>query len=167
MGTIQKPIIRYMNHYDSITEIAKQNDSNLKTVVLKKEIMETNRYLSKYLEVALATKIFHLIRLRILDGVEATIERSWIPYPYVKGIENLDFEQISLYQTIEELYGIKMKERNEELRIVRANEIERDVLHVPLESDVLLLKGCVKDQNERVFEYFENTALPDLYVFKG
>lgn len=162
-----KPLIRWLDHYESVTDMVKNNGSTLQTKVITKEIIETNRYLSKYLEMPLATKIFHLVRLRIIDGIPATIESSWLPMNLVQGIEQEDLESTSFYEVLEKRYGIAMKERDEELMIVRATSFEGAYLPIHTEDSLLMIKGIVKNQEDVIFEYFENTALPNLYIFKG
>lgn len=162
-----KSLTRWLDHYDSVTDMVKHNGSTLRTKVITKEIIETNRYLSKYLEMPLATKIFHLVRLRIIDGIPATIESSWLPMNLIQGIEQEELEDCAFYEVLEKRYGIQMKERNEELMIVRATPFESAYLPVHTEDSLLMIKGIVKNQEDTIFEYFENTALPDLYIFKG
>lgn len=162
-----KPLIRWLDHYDSVTDMVKQNGSTLQTKVITKEIIETNRYLSKYLEMPLATKIFHLVRLRIIDDIPATIESSWLPMNLVNGIEQENLDDSAFYEILDEKYGIHMKERDEELMIVRATSFESAYLPVHMEDSLLMIKGIVRNQDGVIFEYFENTAIPGLYVFKG
>ncbi len=51
--------------------------------------------------------------------------------------------------------------------LVRASDLDKEYLKVNDESNVLLIKGITKQRDGRIIEYFENTALPELFIFKG
>lgn len=162
-----RPIERQLNRFETMSELSKKNDLVLETRIIKNEVIEANRYLSRLMEIALATKVFHVVRLKMMNAVPVAIESSYFLYKAVEGIENIDLTNQSLYEVLNRQFSCKLKERKEELRIVRATELERDYLHVPLESSLLMIKGAVRDRKGTILEYFENTVLPDLYVFKG
>jgi len=162
-----RPIERKLNCFETMSELAKKNDLKLESSILKSEVLEANRYLSRLMEIPLTTKVYHIMRLKVMNELPVAVESSYFVYGNVEGIEQYDLKNCSLYEILNKEFNCKMKERKEEFRIVRATEIERDHLRVPLESSLLMIKGCVRDVKGMVVEYFENTVLPDLYVFKG
>ncbi len=167
MVNIIKPIERYLNHYESIVDLVSRSNQELKTAIIKREVVETNRYLGKYLELPIATKLMHIIRLRIINNIPAYIENSWLPMTLFPNFDNIEIDDKSLYKILHEHYNFEINERREELMLVRASDLDKEYLKVNDESNVLLIKGITKQRDGRIIEYFENTALPELFIFKG
>ena len=167
MVDIIKPIERYLNHYESIVDLVSRSNQELKTAIIKREVVETNRYLGKYLELPIATKLMHIIRLRIINNIPAYIENSWLPMTLFPNFDNIEIDDKSLYKILHEHYNFEINERREELMLVRASDLDKEYLKVNDESNVLLIKGITKQRDGRIIEYFENTALPELFIFKG
>lgn len=167
MVNIIKPIERYLNHYESIVDLVSKSNQELKTAIIKREVVETNRYLGKYLELPIATKLIHIIRLRIINNIPAYIENSWLPMTLFPNFDNIEIDDKSLYKILHEHYNFEIYERREELMLVRASDLDKEYLKVNDESNVLLIKGITKQRDGRIIEYFENTALPELFIFKG
>lgn len=167
MVNIIKPIERYLNHYESIVDLVSRSNQELKTAIIKREVVETNRYLGKYLELPIATKLMHIIRLRIINNIPAYIENSWLPMTLFPNFDNIEIDDKSLYKILHEHYNFEINERREELMLVRASDLDKEYLKVNDESNVLLIKGITKQRDGRIIEYFENTAIPELFIFKG
>lgn len=75
----------------TFTESIREKGFTQSIRVLNLEIIESNRYISRMLEIPLASQILHLRRLRVINGKPRTIERTYICYEKVRGIEQSDF----------------------------------------------------------------------------
>lgn len=153
MVNIIKPIERYLNHYESIVDLVSRSNQELKTAIIKREVVETNRYLGKYLELPIATKLMHIIRLRIINNIPAYIENSWLPMTLFPNFDNIEIDDKSLYKILHEHYNFEINERREELMLVRASDLDKEYLKVNDESNVLLIKGITKQRDGRIIEY--------------
>lgn len=159
-------ITRQLETYPSTADALRDHKLTYEIQVIQQDVIETNRYLSKKFELPLATPLFLLKRLRIVEGQPKTIETSYIPYHFVPDIEKKSLKDVSFYDFLKEHYQISIMKSEEEILLVHASEEEKDMLH-PMKDKILLLKGRTYDEELRTIEYFENAAVPDFYVFRS
>lgn len=74
--------------------------------VLEHEVLEVSGRLSRLLGVPRGTQALRLVRLRSSDGVPVGIERSTLPLSRFPGLEDVDMNRVSLYDTIRQRYGV-------------------------------------------------------------
>ena len=160
-------ILRELDKFASITDLINAQKLSLENKVLEQKVIEANYYISKQLEIPLATKLFYLSKLRIVEGIPRSIEKTYIEYEKVKGMESIDLNNVSFYAALEKLTGIKTIKNQEEMLIVEANEEECELLNLDCGDEVLLLKGITYKDEDKPFEYFEITSLPSFYRFRS
>ena len=160
-------LMRELNTFASMTEALRQKGVGFQNLILKQEVIEANYYISKQLSVPLATKLFFLERLRVIEGNPVSIEKAFICYDHVKGLEKESIDSQSFYGVLERRYGYKIKKSHEEILIVEANEKERDLLNLEKGEEVLLIKGSTFINENAPFEYFELVSIPSFYRFRS
>ena len=160
-------ILRDLDKFTSVTDAIIAKELNLKNIVLKCGVIESNYYLSQKLNVSLATKLFYLSRLRVVNGKPRSIEKTYIEYDKVKGLEKEDFTDVSFYRVLDNKTGFKINMTNEEILIVEANEEECEHLELEMGDEVVLIKGTAYIEDGNPFEYFEVTSIPSFYRFRS
>lgn len=160
-------ILRDLDKFTSVTDAIVAQHLNFKNVVLKCEVIESNYYISQMLRIPLASKIFYLSRLRIVNGTPRSIEKTYIEYNKVKGLEKKDFTNVSFYKILEDHIGLRINGTNEEILIVEGNDEECEKLEIPQLSEVVLIKGTAFIDEGKPFEYFEITSIPSFYRFRS
>lgn len=161
-------ILKDMDCLMSTTELINQSGFSHEIKITDCRTIESNYYLSQQLNVPLATKLFYLCRERIVDGIPSVIEKNYVPYSFVPGIEKLDFSG-SYYARLKEKYNIMISVSEEELLIVNAKDDEIAMLNIPNGSEILLDKGLsyVSEKRDKPFEYFEIVSLPSFFQFRS
>ena len=160
-------LVRRIDKYSSTSLNLREEGYDFYIQVIQSGIIEANRSLSTILNVPIASLIFMIKRLRIVEGIPKTIETSYIPYELVKGIENIDFAVNSLYRTLIEKFSLSINESSEEIMLVSPSEEESKLLMTPQNSDVLMLKGITTDDYKRNIEYYETIAVTDFFIFRS
>lgn len=160
-------LMRELNTFKSMTGLLHAKGVEFKNLILKQEVIEANYYISKQLNVPLATKILCLERLRVIEGIPCSIEKTFICYDRVRGMEKEEIGSQSLYGILEQKYGYKVKKSKEEILIVEANDRERELLELEKGEEVLLIKGNTYLGENARFEYFELVSLPSFYHFRS
>lgn len=160
-------LLRELDKFTSITEALKNQKMEYQSKVLKCEIVEANYYISQQLDVPLATKLFCLSKLRIVEGKPRSIETTYIEYSLVKGLENKDYNDTSFYATMEETFGYRIIKSQEEILLVEGNEKECALLEMDQGDEVLLIKGTTFKDKGKPFEYFEIVCDPSFYRFRS
>lgn len=160
-------LLRELATFASMTNALRQKKVEFHNQVLEKKIIEANYYISKQLEIPLASKLFYLKRLRVIEGKPCSIEKTYIRYDLVKGLEEMEFEDQSFYEVLEAKTGIKTIKSQEEILIVEANDVERELLELEQGDEIVLIKGITFKDENNPFEYFELTSIPSFYRFRS
>lgn len=160
-------VSRKLDQFESVTKALEEKGFSYRYVVLKKEVVEANKFISEKLQVPLATKIFSYQKIRIVEDVPRSIENVYIDYSRVVGIEKMELENKSLYKTLKDEFGYNIKRNEEEIRIVRANKLEAEQLNIDDESEVLMVEGLTYIDSVKPFEFFQIISIPSFFKFRG
>ena len=76
-------VLRDIDCFMSVTEAIREQGLTLENRIIEKKVIESNYYLSKQLNVPLATKLFYLCRVRYVEGIAQSIEKTYIEYSKV------------------------------------------------------------------------------------
>ena len=133
-------VLRDLGKFQSVTEVLKNREYPFEYRVLNKEILESNRFISRVLKIPLASKVFYFRKLRVVGGVPKSIEKTYILYDKVKGVEKMELGSRSFYQVIQERFGYATQRSEEEILIVNASPEEQELLDCR-DRELLMIKG--------------------------
>lgn len=159
-------ILRDMERFESITGTLAEQEIRSRHKVLDLEVTESNRYISQKLKIPIASKILYFRKLRLIGGVPKSIERTYVLYDKVRGIEKEDLEGNSFYRILNQRYGYVYRKNEEEILIVEAGEEEKRLLECD-DQELMMIKGTTYNEGPEPFEYFEIVAVSDLYEFRS
>lgn len=134
--------------------------------VLTCHVTESNKLISQALRIPLASQVFELRRLVVVDNVPKVLEHTYIPYVLVPDIEEFDFTRQSLYQLLKNRYKLGITNSEESILISEASEEEQELLHLS-GSEVMVINGLSTDQRGVPTESYQNVAAPDFFVFRS
>lgn len=101
-------VLRDIDCFMSVTEAIREQGLTLENRIIEKKVIESNYYLSKQLNVPLATKLFYLCRVRYVEGIAQSIEKTYVEYSKVEGLEEYDLGNTSFYGLLLKEYGIQV-----------------------------------------------------------
>lgn len=159
-------ILRDMERFESMTDTLMNQNMRSQYRILDLEITESNRFISQKLKIPIASKILYFRKLRLIGGVPKSIERVFVRYDKVQGIEQEDLEGRSFYRVLNERYGYSSRKSEEEILIVEAGEEEKQLLGCGT-GELMMIKGITYKEGPEPFEYFEIVAVSDLYEFRS
>lgn len=157
---------RQMNEYESFTNLVKRHGFSLKNQILKTETLNINNYYHKYLHFPVGEPLFHMKRLRIVENIPVMLENIYVPMELVQGIFREKLGTADFHQLLERQYQLMVNQTIEELLIAYVLPEEAGIFGLDREEQVVVIKGTAKRQDGLVFEYFEHTALPELFIFR-
>jgi GntR family transcriptional regulator len=165
---VQEPkIVRNLNNLDSLTELVKGFGKEISSKVIHASVIEANKQIMKKLKLPLGTKVFQLLRVRLIDNEPFALETSFIEYHRFEGIEKYDFEKVSLYKTLKDVYGVDIVKGQEKLTLTYATEEEAELLSITYESPLFFISGTAEDKEDRPVEYFRSVVRPDKMKFSS
>lgn len=156
---------RQMNEYESFSMLVKNHGYSLKNQIRKTETLSINNYYHKYLHFPVGDPLFHMERLRIVENVPVMLENIYIPMELIQGIFKEKLTE-DFHQMLAGRYHLTVDETREEILIAHVMPEEAGIFGLDREESVVVIKGTAKRQDGLAFEYFEQAALPELFVFR-
>jgi GntR family transcriptional regulator len=111
--------------------------------------------------------LFELERLRCLDDVAILIDRTRIPLSLAPGLDELDLEERSLYQVLEERFGIRPTRARLTVEAIPADERRARLLGLEPGQPLLLCQQQTEDEIGRQIELCEMVYRGDRYRFRA
>jgi GntR family transcriptional regulator len=117
------------------------------------------------LGLAPGAQLFELERLRSMDDVPIMIDRTRIPAALAPGLDQEDFTTTSLYDFLEEHYGVRPTRARLSAEAVAADRRQARLLDLPPGEPLLRCNQVSEDQAGRRIELCEMTYRGDRYRF--
>lgn len=147
-----EPFFRNMWSMSSLTKAAQKRELTITSKVLSFEITEAPKAVSTALSLPLGDLVYRLYRLRTV-GSNPSLETSYLPVSMFEGLMQYDFSVCSLYEVLQEKYGIRAENQSQELYIDTPTQEEAQLLHIDESDAVLTVSGPTISQLGTVFEY--------------
>ena len=96
-------IERCTNANTSTTTLLEEMGVDFKLLVLKKDLVEANKNISRSLNIPIASYVYEIKRLLIVENVPKAIETSFVPMKIIPGFQTVDLENTSLYSILKEI----------------------------------------------------------------
>ena len=107
----------------------------------------------EFFQEAADSKLFKLVRGRIVDGEPVTYEVTYLSASQFPNVEQLNLESVSLYDSLEEKYGTRPSYGREELSAVLADDILAAALHIEEQTPLFKVRSLTYDENDHPFEF--------------
>ena len=112
---MKRPIHYLYNFTENIRELGAVPSS----VILHAAVEIADPALMKTLELPeTQPQVFHLTRIRCANESPILLEDTYVPYYLCRGIEEVDFQYSSLYQTLEDKYQLKLHHATETIEAI-------------------------------------------------
>jgi GntR family transcriptional regulator len=110
-----------------------------------------------------AGKVYEISRLRLMDGDPLAVEVAQIPQRHVPALERFDLVRNSLYQILEESYGLRLESSIEEISAELPSKKHRELLTLPPKAAVLVVRRKTFTDTGTPLELGQSTFRGDLY----
>jgi GntR family transcriptional regulator len=92
--------------------------------------IKADRFLAATLELAPGDRVFQLDRVRTGDGHPMAIEQAFLPGPRFRGIEDIDFTEMSLFEVLDQAFAVKLATADQRVVAVKISADEARLLDV-------------------------------------
>ncbi len=163
---VAKPKIkRDLLRLTGFSQMLKEKGIEPSNRTLGTEVLEADKIISEKFNISIGEKVYRITRLRCGDQQNFALEYSYLPIKLFPDILKFDFEKDSLYRTIEEEYGFRLKFAKQWVRLAKANEYEAKVLQIKPEDPILILESITYDENDIAVEMTYSLTRGDLCIF--
>jgi GntR family transcriptional regulator len=136
----------------SFTEWARAQGGEVRTVVLTARTRGARKDESVPLRIAGGARLFELERLRLMDAVPISVERSCVPISVAPDLAETDFSDASLFAVLRTQAGVEPTRAESSVSLEPADSPTAALLDVPEGTSILRFREIVYDQNDRPFE---------------
>lgn len=124
------------------------------TEVLEQTVIPASQKVADFLHIGEGTPVFKLGRKRSIQGEPILLVTTYISHSLCNGLEDEDFEDTSLYQILEEEYGLVIAYGRRTVEAVPANRYEADLLEVKKGAPLVLLDSISFLDDGTPLEYY-------------
>jgi len=154
-GTIvkQNKISQEFTHtIESYNDDVKNKGLTPKTrvILLQKEL--PNEDVRKHLEIDQNSYVFKLVRLRYADEQPVVLVTSYIPYKVFPDLDKFDFNEVSLYDTLDS-HDCHITQVRRKLEVMAADETTSDLLNIDENDPIFYFHTIGTTQNDTPAEY--------------
>lgn len=153
---VGRPAVSVPLHLMGFTDDMKARGFVPTSVVLHSKVEKADEITAAKLGITPGSSVFYLDRLRIADGVPIAIEHTIINLEIAPGLETIDFAKNSLYQILQNNYGVIFDSGEQKVRAATIRGSDAKRLKVPEGSPVLefVRTAC---QHNRIIEVTVST----------
>lgn len=109
--------------------------------------------------------VLSLRRVAMVDGEAIALLSAFVPSELVPGLEAVNLEGRSLYQTLEERYGIVLARAETAIEVVRCRLEEAALLGISQGTPMMLAEGATYDVSDRFIEFSRVLYRADRFRF--
>jgi DNA-binding GntR family transcriptional regulator len=150
------------NELLGFSELAVDRGLTPSSVVLCADVREAKFAEAELLHVAPGADLFHLERLRLLDGVAVAVDRALLPLARVPFLVDVDFTTASLHQTLE-AHDVWPSTADYTVEVRDADARLAELLQVPEGKGLLVASGETFDQGKAPIQTGWIAYRPDRY----
>jgi GntR family transcriptional regulator len=136
----------------SFAEWARAQGGAVRTVVLTARTRGARNEESLLLRIPGRARVFELERLRVMDSVPISVERSCVPLAVAPSLPDTDFSDASLFAVLRKQAGVDPTRADSSVSLETADQRTAALLEIPEGTSVLRFSETVYDQNDRPFE---------------
>jgi len=139
---VAKPKIeaRFLSSLETFdNEMRSKNMVPRTEVVALKKITDPHEADEK-LQIPTGSPVIHLSRLRLANDTPIVFVDTYLPFESFSKLLNVDFCKNSLYDTIEEMYNIRVNRVQREVEAVNSHRNEAQLLKIPTNSAISLVR---------------------------
>lgn len=143
---VQEPkIVEDLDNANSFTNLCKRNGKVPGGKTLKFVLEEPSDRDIRELQLEPKEQVIHIQRVRTADNIPVMLENLYFP-GHLKDILTENLDDSSLYQILQEKYGLRDKDFIMEIEVSECNNYEASVLGIKNNSPLLLVRELIYDQ---------------------
>lgn len=155
------------NELQSFTDMARARGLEPTTQVLDVQQRPAQFEEARRLALAPASPVLELRRLRSLDGVPFSLDQTVVALGRTPGLSDVDMNNASLYQALEEVCGVQVTRSNYSVRADAADETAAALLRLDPGMPVLVGEEVTFDLTDLPVLCGELTYRADAYRFEA
>ena len=147
----------------SFTEELQKTGIKPSSRLLLQRVIQSGGELNERLKLQSSERLLHLRRLRFANDVPLVVEDSHVLLTRFPGLEEIDFSERSLYETIRQRYGARFGWAEETIEALPASKAEADLLTITRRSSLLCISRTLMATDDTPLEFAVSRYRGDRY----
>jgi GntR family transcriptional regulator len=148
----QRKVERDLSHVVGVPALLRQQGMTAGTRIVSTGLAVADEASAAALELPTGAYVLDLVRIRLADGTPISLEHVRLPAARFPGLLDLPLGG-SLYELLEEQYGVKPDEAVERIEVVAAGEDEASILALDEGAPLLSITRTTHDAEGAPFEF--------------
>lgn len=138
----------------SMSEELQMDNRNVEVKHLSRDLVDyPNKKIKKFFDRDKESKLIKIERMRKNEGAPISYEIAYIEYIQFPKLLDIDFEENSLYKTLEKYYSVKIAYGREEISCIKADEKKSKILDIPVGSPLFKVSSYNFDADDNPIEH--------------
>lgn len=165
VGTIVRPsrLRKHQQEMRSFSEEIRERGGHPGSRLIALELTIPVPSMREFFELREQQKVYEIQRLRLNDGEPLALELARIPERLCPGLERFDLGKTSLYQILEQSYGLRPEACDEEISADIPSSQQRKLLSLPARTAVLVINRKTYMDDGRPLELTRSVFRGDCY----
>ncbi len=165
MGTVvtHSRLRKQQQELRSFSEEIRERGGRPESRLISLELVAAAPSVRDFFELRDQQKVYEILRLRLKDGEPLALELARIPERLCPGLERFDVAKNSLYQILEESYGLRLENCVEEISAEAPTSKLKNLLALPKNAAVLVVHRKTFAEDGRAVELTRSTYRGDQY----
>lgn len=160
------PVNFLISGTQSFKEASKYNNLKYNTTVPIFEIIKVDEELHKITHFNIGEEIFHLIRIREIDGEKVILDNNYFLKSVLEGI-TVSTAMVSIYEFLEKKKNLKIEGAQKIISVETATEEDEKYLDLKNKNLLAVVKNFAYLDNGTLFEYTESRHRYDKFIFSS
>jgi GntR family transcriptional regulator len=155
----------HLNDFMSIKRLIETigHASTIKPITF--EEIRADEFLSQKSAIPEGTDCYMITRSRLIDGVPATLEKSYVAKENMPDLEGKPDDMSIMAETLRKKYDIYLERTEQRITQASAGVEEAELLEVEVDEPLLRCEGVIYDRKGRLIEYFDNLLRIEMLEF--
>lgn len=154
-----------LRKHSTMRQSAFEASKKFETKLSQQKVIESTARISKVLEVPIGTELLYIQRLRLIESVPTIVENAYVRLDQFSGLEELDFERLSLNATLQQMTGKVFSRNQVVIGIHYPSKEEADLLGIEEKEPVYEMAGLMFDENNQKVQVVIARARTDVFEY--
>jgi DNA-binding GntR family transcriptional regulator len=155
---------RNMSRLTGFMEDMRNDGRDVRTRIFTQQIEPPSAELASSLQLTRGVHVIHVARLRSVDGEPVVVQHSWVPYDRAPGLWNEPLVDDSLYATLRERYGIRLRRADQRIGAEAASGEPAELLELPVGAPLLRVERLTFDAGNVPVEFARSWTRPGFEI---
>jgi len=147
--------VRYKGRVKGFTAESKERSIPFDSKILDRRLIKASKAIGEYLHLKEGDPVFYIRRLRYINGDPNTLVEDYVPYKLCEGIEKMELDNDSLYETLERRFQLVPHHARRVFEGARPSSAEEiEMLGLNPNSTVLAVESFVYMEDGEPLEYY-------------